>query len=169
MPYSHRCSIVFVHGLFGHPEDTWTGVRDKAPLDLSTYPAVLTEPQSGNTSKSVSFWKKGKNRLRPTSSDDRKNADSNSAISSDPIVPRSNLPDTLFWPKELLPIAIPEARIYTWGYDVDINHVFANAGQATTFQHSTTLLSDLANERVSVEDVSEHCFHLICLPLLSFL
>lgn len=154
MPYSHRCSIVFVHGLFGHPEDTWTGVRDKAPSGLSTYPAVSTVPQSGISSNLVSFWKKGKDRLRPASSDDGKNADSDSAVSSDLVVPSSNLSDTLFWPKELLPKAIPEARIYTWGYDVDINHVFANAGQATTFQHAATLLSDLANERVSVEDVS---------------
>lgn len=149
-----------MHGLFGHPEDTWTGVRDKASSGLSTYPAVTTVPQSGisSSSKSVSFWKKGKNRLRPASSDDGKNADSDSAVFIDPNAPRSNLPDTLFWPKELLPKAIPEARIYTWGYDVDINHVFANAGQATTFQHAATLLSDLANERVSVEDVSELAF-----------
>lgn len=61
--------------------------------------------------------------------------------------------DGLFWPKEILPDRIPETRIYTWGYDVDINHIFGNASQATTFQQAGSLLSDLANERVSAEAV----------------
>jgi hypothetical protein len=62
---------------------------------------------------------------------------------------------TIFWPKDLLAKSIPNSRIFTWGYDVDINHIFSNAGQATVFQHATTLLSDLANKRISDEDVSE--------------
>lgn len=34
-------------------------------------------------------------------------------------------PQTVFWPKELLPKerTIAKSRIFTWGYDVDINHV----------------------------------------------
>lgn len=94
-------------------------------------------------------------RLRlASSSDNENNANSNSAVSSDPIITSYDPPGTVFWPKDLLPEVLPEARIYTWGYDVDINHVFTNAGQATNFQHAATLLSDLADERVSVEDVS---------------
>lgn len=61
---------------------------------------------------------------------------------------------TVFWPQDLLPGIITESRIYTWGYDVDINHVFSSASQATVFQHSSTLLSDLADERTSEESVS---------------
>jgi hypothetical protein len=61
---------------------------------------------------------------------------------------------TLFWPEELLPQDVRQSRIYTWGYDVDINHIFSSAGQATTFQHAQSLLLDLGNERISAEDVS---------------
>jgi hypothetical protein len=62
--------------------------------------------------------------------------------------------ESLFWPQDVLPTAIPETRIYTWGYDVDINHVFSFASQDTVFQHAQSLLSDLANERTSDDDVS---------------
>jgi hypothetical protein len=67
-------------------------------------------------------------------------------------------PNTLFWPKELLPAVVPETRIYTWGYDVDINHVFSSASQATVFQHAMSLLSDLDNARTSDDDVKSHVF-----------
>ena len=144
-----------MHGLFGHPEETWTGVRHKAPSAASAYSAVSTAPRPGIIDKSVWYWKKGIDRLRPApSSENVKNMNSNFEVSSDPIVTSYDPPDTVFWPKKLLPEALPEARRYTWGYDVDINHVFSNASQATNFQHAATLLSDLANERVSVEDVS---------------
>jgi len=67
-------------------------------------------------------------------------------------------PNTLFWPKELLPAAVPETRIYTWGYDVGINHVFSSASQAAVFQHAMSLLSDLDNARTSDDDVKSHVF-----------
>ena len=60
----------------------------------------------------------------------------------------------LFWPQDLLPEVVPASRIFTWGYDVDVNHVLSSAGQATTFQHAQTLLSDLADQRLNSEDVS---------------
>jgi PBP1b-binding outer membrane lipoprotein LpoB len=60
-------------------------------------------------------------------------------------------PKSLFWPEELLLTVIPKTRIYTWGYDVDINHIFSSAGQSTVFQHATTLLSDLVDQRTSTQ------------------
>lgn len=59
----------------------------------------------------------------------------------------------MFWPKDLLPEVIAETRIYTWGYDVEINHVFSAASQATVFQDAAYLLSDLDDERISEDDV----------------
>ena len=82
-----------MHGLFGHPVNTWTSEQSKARTPL-------------------------------------------------------------FWPQKLLPSVVPQSRIYTWGYDVDINHLFSNASQATVFQHAGSLLSDLADERISDEHVS---------------
>lgn len=77
----------------------------------------------------------------------------------------------VFWPKELLPRAIPHTRIFTWGYDVDVNNVFSAASQATVFQHAATLLSDIANKRTSSTEVCEIVLHIVlslwgCLSLV---
>jgi hypothetical protein len=54
----------------------------------------------------------------------------------------------VFWPYTLLPEVIPQANVYTWGYDVDIDHFFSSAGQSSVFQHANSLLSDVADERM---------------------
>jgi hypothetical protein len=51
----------------------------------------------------------------------------------------------IFWPADLLPQTLPGARIFTWGYDVDIDRAFSSASTATVFQHASALLSDLAD------------------------
>jgi hypothetical protein len=79
-------------------------------------------------------------------------------VNADSQPPAQEKPNTLFWPKEILPAVVPETRIYTWGYDVDINHVFSSASQATVFQHAMSLLSDLDNARTSDDDVKSHVF-----------
>jgi hypothetical protein len=61
----------------------------------------------------------------------------------------------VFWPKDLLPKAIPNIRVFTFGYDVDIYHFnpFAGAaGQASVYQHAKTLLGDIANARMNEEE-----------------
>ena len=73
-------------------------------------------------------------------------------------VPRGSnrtAPGDVFWPKDLLPKEIPNIRIFTFGYDVDIAHFnpFAGAaGQASVYQHSKTLLNDLADARESNDE-----------------
>ena len=57
----------------------------------------------------------------------------------------------VFWPQDLLPTKLPNFRVLTWGYDVDIDHALSGASTATIFQHAGNLLSDLADARVSKE------------------
>ena len=47
---------------------------------------------------------------------------------------------------------LPQVRILTWGYDVQIQQIFASASKATVFQHAETLLCDLATLRRSQLD-----------------
>lgn len=51
----------------------------------------------------------------------------------------------MFSPKELLPKIFPNVRIFSFGYDVDINHFFGSAGQTNVFRHSQDLLNDVSN------------------------
>ncbi|KAL8928160.1 MAG: hypothetical protein Q9208_001870 [Pyrenodesmia sp. 3 TL-2023] len=78
--------VIFVHGLFGHPEKTWS-----------------VEKEDG----------------------------------------------FLLWPKTLLPEVIPDAQVFTWGYDADIDGFLSSAGQSTIHQHAGSLLSDLSDLRVT--------------------
>jgi hypothetical protein len=139
-------SIVFVHGLFGDPQRTWTG-SDSA--DTSAYSPSLNHggPSDTNAAKATSTHKRMSFRFWSQNNDHEKTIrTAGQQVPTEPGV---------FWPKELLPRAIPQTRIYTWGYDADINHVFstASASQATVFQHAGTLLSDIANKRASCTEV----------------
>lgn len=51
----------------------------------------------------------------------------------------------VFWPTRLLPTAIPNINVHTWGYDADIDGFWSSASQNTVARHAASLLSDLAD------------------------
>lgn len=51
----------------------------------------------------------------------------------------------IFWPAALLPEVVPDTRIWTWGYDADIDGFWSPASQNTVSQHATNVLSDIAD------------------------
>ncbi|KAL8941796.1 MAG: hypothetical protein Q9216_002034 [Gyalolechia sp. 2 TL-2023] len=55
--------------------------------------------------------------------------------------------DKVFWPRDLLPAELPNARIMSYGYDVDVMNFFSNASQSSIFQHALNLLEDLQRKR----------------------
>lgn len=58
----------------------------------------------------------------------------------------------IFWPQDLLPHAIPDCRIASWGYNVDLRVTRGSTSTATVFDHARTLLSDLAGMRVTEDE-----------------
>ena len=60
----------------------------------------------------------------------------------------------MFWPQTLLPSVIPNARIFTWGYDADVNGWLSSASQNNIHQHAGNLLVDLSNLRPNANDHS---------------
>lgn len=52
-----------------------------------------------------------------------------------------------FWPEKLLPADVPDARIFTYGYDADVAHFFSPASRSRIGDHAKTLLSELARAR----------------------
>ncbi|KAH8905401.1 hypothetical protein BR93DRAFT_970192 [Coniochaeta sp. PMI_546] len=106
--------IFFIHGLFGHPKDTWTRlVRPARSLDDSG---------SSAPSKKKMRWS-----FHPGDQE-------------------------VFWPYDLLPQLLPQARIFTWGYDVKVQNLFSSVSKATVFQHAETLLMDIATLRSPTAD-----------------
>lgn len=57
------------------------------------------------------------------------------------------------WPEKLLPAEIPNTRIFTWGYDADVNGLLSSASQNTIHDHANNLLSDLDDLRSSEKDI----------------
>jgi hypothetical protein len=51
----------------------------------------------------------------------------------------------IFWPAALLSTEVPNTRIWTWGYDADIDGFWKSSSQNTVTQHAANLLSDLAD------------------------
>ncbi|RSL62874.1 hypothetical protein CEP54_005465 [Fusarium duplospermum] len=59
----------------------------------------------------------------------------------------------VFWPKSLLSVDIPKARIWSWGYDADIFHFWNQHAQDQQLRdHSRQLCSDLAGVRSQTPD-----------------
>jgi hypothetical protein len=101
-------SIVFVHGLGGHPKDTWSTTALKA------------EAKGG-------FFSRLKHQ-----------SDANSDLAGD---------GTVFWPSDLLPQAIKNARIMTYGYDSDPLVVWSAVNRTNVFQHAKDFLIALTSQR----------------------
>lgn len=56
----------------------------------------------------------------------------------------------VFWPRDLLPEKVPNARIMVWGYDSRIVSL-SKTSTATTFDHAETLLCDIVSLRGHTE------------------
>ncbi|KAL2044714.1 hypothetical protein N7G274_002488 [Stereocaulon virgatum] len=122
---SHEVDIVLVHGLFGHPKNTWT-------YDL---------PRG---------WLGGRSSNTPYTTD--MNDESEERAHKKPRTSHKETSREVFWPQDLLPQTFPQARILAWGYDVQVEELLSSSSQASIFHHAETLLSDLVARRNSVSD-----------------
>ena len=136
------CSIVFVHGLFGDRKETWTKHLPGKPSkgDSSGTDNVRLGPL-----QNLFFW------YKPQSIEiEGSNAGASSSSSPQNVHAAQNVGQAseIFWPRDLLPLEIPNCRILSWGYDVDIDHVLSSASTATIFNHAHNLLAALTDARM---------------------
>ena len=121
-------SLVFVHGLGGHRRKTWTRKRPSAPSDNLGFLGRLVP---GRKRKAVAI-------------DDESMAEASTQSESGS--------SDVFWPQDLLPKDLPDCRIITWGHNVNLNLARTDTSTATVFSHAKTLLSDVADARMSAEE-----------------
>jgi len=57
---------------------------------------------------------------------------------------RKKQTENVFWPADLLPKVLPEARIWTWGYDADVHKFGSQSSHNTIEEHASNLLTDIA-------------------------
>ncbi|KAH7357919.1 hypothetical protein B0T11DRAFT_283328 [Plectosphaerella cucumerina] len=112
--------IIIIHGLQGHPFDTWAA-----------------EASSGDPSKPSKL--KAQARALFSKKAKEKTPDSSSATST----------QRVFWPRDLLPNDCPKARILVFGYDTIVaKHQLAGAANKNSiFAHSRDLINELCRHR----------------------
>ena len=129
-----------MHGLFGHPRNTWAAKQK---------PSKFPRPSSG---KARAHQHLSVERPQNSGSQSPKpSSDENEASQSCNIEEED---DAVYWPQSLLPTVIPDVKIFTYGYDADIDGFLSGAGQNTINQHAQSLLSDLSDLRSSHAEVS---------------
>ena len=110
------CSLIFIHGLFGSPWKTWSTKRQDRRRESS-----------------------GVSQRSALAVDDAASiASSIHGASFDP-------KKWVFWPKDLLPAAFPAIRIYSWGYDADVQRFMSAAGLNTVHEHGRNLVNSLCD------------------------
>lgn len=135
-------SIAIIHGLQGHPFKTWACKVPHKVLS-STTGSNVEASEAGHSSR------KSHHRVVPLFS--RKSSDSSSA--RDRPNPKSRdkgdaKEGHLFWPKDLLPIQCPNARILVYGYDTRVtNYLSRSTNENSVHSHGRDLLASLAASR----------------------
>jgi hypothetical protein len=73
-------------------------------------------------------------------------ADNASSLSAAAVTsPASTASARCFWPRDLLPHSIDNAKIFSYGYDADIERFMGAAGLNTVHQHGRNLLNSLSD------------------------
>lgn len=116
---------MFVHGLQGHPKNTWTS------KSIASEGANSTKIECERPRKRFKPWSKqgSSNASIPESTDDIEK------------------PET-FWPYHLLRDDCKNVRILTWGYNSNVSEFFSgSANKGSILSYSRDLLGDLIGER----------------------
>ncbi|KAL2134359.1 hypothetical protein VTI74DRAFT_414 [Chaetomium olivicolor] len=125
----YRVNIIFVHGLRGHPQHTWEDSRDKANVDRDNENTGTATLGKRNILKALL-----KSRSSSSAWTLTKTPTSNKETSDE-------TPNKLFWPKEYLTQDIPEARVWTYGYNADaIGGLFQANNKNSVSQHGQDLV-----------------------------
>jgi hypothetical protein len=138
-------SIVFVHGLRGHPRGTWE----------TTAGASHDSSDTSKQSKGLSFlFRRRERQSLATETEQAQGPSTNPA-------PSSPLPHTVFWPEEYLVRDIPHACVWTYGYNADvIGGLFQANNKNSISQHGRDLSVRLEREidnRVWARTIAKSC------------
>ncbi|KAK4248963.1 putative kinesin light chain [Corynascus novoguineensis] len=128
-----RVNIIFVHGLRGHPQHTWEDSRDrgsegKGSANRGSKDGAAAAPRKRNILKTLF-------KSKTTSST---SISATTSIADDDSSEEST--NKVFWPNEYLIQDIPEARVWTYGYNADtIGGLFQANNKNSVSQHGRDL------------------------------
>jgi protein SERAC1 len=157
-------SIVFVHGLQGHPFKTWASSKVPKSRQSESRQTSSTAFRSAENEIPKKSLKEKLRRIVPRrarhSSEDRTNGaaavvesrvqeedvEAKTLVDAQDVVDDSSSP--CFWPKDLLPRECSKARVLTWGYDTHVTRYFNGASNKNNvLSHGKDLLFGLRRAR----------------------
>ena len=169
-------SIVFVHGLGGHPERTWTYAGAKRdPISHESQEEVVDAPDQAEA-QSDPEEAAGKSRFRrlksaipgfsdakvneqtqPQSTNKKPDTATERKVSHEGDAKKAaEKNNTFFWPQQL-PETCARARVMTFGYDSKVSNFFGgSANQNTFYAHASDLLGWLVRERTNAVCLTTH-------------
>lgn len=127
-----RGSIVFVHGLQGHPRESWS-CRSSSPEPPIAAPRTDSPPPSKKRRLEWNQW----------GFFQKENLNKSNTVGEN----GSRAQSMVYWPKDFLASDFPNARIMTWGYNTNITRSYRAANQGNIFAHARNLLYDLDLKR----------------------
>ena len=131
---SNTVSIVFIHGLLGDPRATW---EKKIPSE-NIAPLANEYPQKR---RRISLFG------HRESHNHDKQPELGAALTTEIRGDTSNNPKSIFWPEQLLPTDIPNAKIFTYGYNTNVvGGLFRGPDMNNVSQHANDLLINLKSE-----------------------
>ncbi|EJT73826.1 hypothetical protein GGTG_07681 [Gaeumannomyces tritici R3-111a-1] len=149
-----KVDIVFVHGFTGHPKNTWTWQRAKhGPSHQKRKHDPGEGSSSGGVRKflKVTFRKKDRSpspTATSSSTPDPSSSETTRAAATNAGTERQNIPEEVYWPKDLVPTTVPDSRIFTYGYDTNIRHwAKGPISSKTVYDHGWDLLCSLEEAR----------------------
>jgi hypothetical protein len=154
MPNEHIIpSVVFVHGLGGHPQSTWSTepYESKASAEqrIPTRKRIANKLATFLRSPVGSTWSNRREKTADGSSEAKEQLQANrGAVGDDESITgasESSVANEVFWPRDLLPKDVEDVRVMTFGYYSDPK----GSSQDNLYTLSKSLLSRLANERTS--------------------
>ncbi|KAI8954389.1 hypothetical protein F4801DRAFT_575466 [Xylaria longipes] len=139
-PIQPTLDVVFIHGITGHPEWTWKHVQ-------ATFPGYQIEkPSRDSYDYAFEYGSDNDTNINDEDNDGYAHVNSYSRL----VQMDEESYQEVYWPRDLIPITAPYARICTYGYDTNLRQGIVKAtSQNTLYDIAWDLLVALDVQRRS--------------------
>ena len=152
-----RSSVVFVHGLQGHPKSTWTSNAYEPKASAEPKPSLVDRARGMLRGiRSASATTEGTGERAQSAGEDTGHAEVQEEGGS---LDGGNVQEALsskvvYWPEDLLATDCTDMRILTYGYNSQVTKFFGTVPHHNLYTLGRNLLRSVADKRASFVSLS---------------